>query len=130
MNFELSLNGFGIIDDANATYYALDNLIDGTGTSNFVLYNRNWTYLTYKTMPIYIPFSIQSISNELFIAAKNGIYKTDKYLNLVKSYNRPSADYSSIYHNLSSDILYVASLSSVIKKSITDFRSAKKFFFC
>ncbi len=100
-----TLYGFGIIDDANATYYALDNF--NSTNSNFVLYNRNWTYLTYITMPIYNPISIQSINNELYITAQDGIFKTDKSLNLVKSYNRTGAYYSSIYHNSTCDILYV-----------------------
>jgi hypothetical protein len=99
-----SLLGFGIID-ANETYYALDDL--NSTHSNFVLYNRNWTYLTYKTMPINRPYSIQSINNELFIAANDGIYKTDKYLNLVSSYIKGGALYTNIYHNYTSDILYV-----------------------
>ncbi len=96
--------GFGIIDE---TYYALDNI--NNTHSNFVLYNRNWTYLTYKTMPIYKPYSILSINNELFITAYNGIYKSDKFLNIVKSYIRAGAVYKSIYHNNTTDILYVAS---------------------
>ncbi len=63
-------------------------------------------------MPIYNPYSIQSISNELFITADNGIYKTDKSLNIVNSYIRTNAGYRGIYHNSTSDILYVASYSS------------------
>jgi hypothetical protein len=102
--------GFGIIDDANETYYVLDNL--NSTHSNFVLYNRNWTYLTYKTIPICRPYSIQSINNEIFIAAVDGIYKSDKSFNLVNSYIRTSADYTSIYYNSTSDILYVDSFGS------------------
>jgi hypothetical protein len=105
-----TLYGFGLIDDANETYYALDHI--NSTHCNFVLYDRNWTYLTYKTMPIYVPYSIISINNELFITAYNGIYKSDKYLNLVKSYTRISADYTRIYHNHTTDILYVASYGS------------------
>jgi hypothetical protein len=104
-----SLNGFGIIDNENETYYALDPL--NSTHSNFVVYNRKWTYLTYKTMPIFGPFSIVTINNELFIIANEGIYKTDNSLNLVKSFNRTRALYTSIYHNSTSDILYVASYS-------------------
>jgi hypothetical protein len=108
MNFNLF--GFGIIDDANETYYVLDEL--NTTHSNFVLYNRNWIYLTYITMPIIMPFSIISINNELFITGAHGIYKTDKSFNLVETYIRLYAYYSSIYHNSTSDILYVASQGS------------------
>ncbi len=96
--FDCNLWGFGMIDDANGTYYALDYLFDGTN-SNFVLYNRNWTYLTYKNMPIDVPTSITSIKNELFVAAKGGIYKLDKSLNIVKSYLTESF-YIGIYHQL------------------------------
>jgi hypothetical protein len=59
-------------------------------------------------MPIYTPFMIISIRNELIIAAQDGMYKTDKSLNLIKSYIRSGAYYTSIYHNYTSDILYVA----------------------
>ncbi len=104
------LYGFGIIDDANATYYALDNI--NSTHSNFVLYDRNWTYLTHKTMPIYLPYSIQSINNELFIAAFNGIYRIDKYFNFVGSYNKTGAVYKGIYHNYTTDILYVVRAGS------------------
>jgi hypothetical protein len=88
-----ALYGFGIIDDANETYYVLDNL--NSTHSNFVLYNRNWIYLTYITMPIIMPFSIISINNELFITGAHGIYKTDKSFNLVETYIRLYAYYSS-----------------------------------
>ncbi len=60
-------------------------------------------------MPIYYPTSIISIYNELFITAQDGIYKSDKSFNIVKFYNRTGARYTSIYHNSTSDILYVAS---------------------
>jgi hypothetical protein len=63
-------------------------------------------------MPINRPYSIQSINNELFIAAFDGIYKLDKSFSLVKYYNRTSSVYTSIYHNRTSDILYVASFGS------------------
>jgi hypothetical protein len=63
-------------------------------------------------VPISLPYSIISISNELFITGSNGIYKTDKSFNLVDSYIRTNAAYRRIYHNYTSDILYVASLSS------------------
>jgi hypothetical protein len=101
------LTGFGIIDDVNGTYYAFDNF--NSTHSNFVLYSRNWTYLTYKTMPIYVPYSIISINNNLFITGNDGIYKTDKSFNLVGSYIRTGAWYTNIYYNSTSDILYVAS---------------------
>jgi hypothetical protein len=104
------LYGFGIIDDLNETYYALDNLNETH--SNFVLYNRNWAYLTYKTMSIYAPYSIISINDELFISAQDGMYKSDNSLNLAESYIRIGACYTSIYHNSTSDILYVASLAN------------------
>jgi hypothetical protein len=102
------LYGLGKIDDANATYYILDYLNDGTN-SNIVLYNRNWTYLTYKTLPIYLAYSIISIENELYIAANNGIYKTDKSLIIVNTYIRTGVGYTIIYHNQTSDIIYVTS---------------------
>jgi hypothetical protein len=104
------LYGFSIIDDANATYYALDDLNDGIN-SNFVLYDRNWTYLTYKTLFIYLPVSIISFNNELFITGNDGIYKTDKSLNIVGSYISTGAEYTGIYYNSTSDNLYVASYS-------------------
>jgi hypothetical protein len=53
-------------------------------------------------MSIYRPFSIISIENELIITAQDGIYKTDKFLNLVKSYIRTGARFTSIYYNSTS----------------------------
>ncbi len=104
------MHGLGIIYSANETYYALDEL--NSTHSNFVLYNRNWTYLTYKTVPIYYPISIISIYNESFITGNDGIYKTDKFLTIVQSYIRTGAVYRCIYHNYTTDILYVASQNS------------------
>jgi hypothetical protein len=95
------------MDDANETYYALDYL-NGTN-SNFVLYNRNWTYLSYKTMPINYPISIIFINNEIFITGYDGIYKTYNSLNIVGYYNRTGAAYRRFYYNSTSDILYVSS---------------------
>jgi hypothetical protein len=63
--------------------------------------------LTYKSMLINVPYSILSINNEYFITGNNGIYKTDKYFNLVDSYISTGASYTSIYYNSTSDILYV-----------------------
>ncbi len=50
-----------------------------------------------------------SINNELFITADNGIFKTDKYLNIFESYIRINAGYRNFYYNHTSDILHVAS---------------------
>ncbi len=58
-------------------------------------------------MLINVPYSILSINNEYFITGNNGIYKTDKYFNLVDSYISTGASYTSIYYNSTSDILYV-----------------------
>jgi hypothetical protein len=63
-------------------------------------------------MAIPNPTSINSINNELFITTYNGIYKTDKSLNIVNSYIRTNAKYYNIYHNTTSDILYVTSQTS------------------
>jgi hypothetical protein len=63
-------------------------------------------------MPINRPYSIQSINNEIYIAAFDGIYKLDKSFSLVKYYNKTGFVYTSIYHNSTSDILYVASFGS------------------
>ncbi len=63
-------------------------------------------------MFIYRPYLILSINDELFITAYNGIYKTDNSLNLVESYIKTKASYRGIYHNSTSDILYIASLYS------------------
>jgi hypothetical protein len=71
--------------------------------------NRNWTYLSHKTMPIYVPISIKSIYNELFITGNDGIYKIDKSLNILESYSRTGALYSGIYYNSTADALYVTS---------------------
>jgi hypothetical protein len=62
-------------------------------------------------MSINGPVSIISINNELYITAEDGIYKKDKSLNVVNSYVRAGVVYVGIYHNSTSDILYVSSLS-------------------
>jgi hypothetical protein len=59
-------------------------------------------------MPIFGPISIVSINNEIFITADNAIYKSDKSLNLVKSYIRTGAWYRGIYYNYTADILYAS----------------------
>jgi hypothetical protein len=59
-------------------------------------------------MSIYNPISIIFINNEIFITGYDGIYKTDKSFNLVDSYISTGASYRCIYHNSTSDILYVA----------------------
>jgi hypothetical protein len=63
-------------------------------------------------MPINIPYSIQSINNELFITGTDGIYKLDKSFSLVKYYKRTGSVYTSIFHNQTADILYIASFGS------------------
>jgi hypothetical protein len=62
-------------------------------------------------MPIYSPYSIISIKNELFVAAKDGIFKTDNSLIIVGYYNRTGAGYRRFYYNYTDDILYVSSYS-------------------
>jgi hypothetical protein len=88
-------------------YYVLDVL--NTTQSNFVVYNPNWRYIKYKTMPINSASSIKSINNELFVTAYDGIYKIDKLLNILESYNRKNATYKGIYYNYTADAFYVTS---------------------
>jgi hypothetical protein len=60
-------------------------------------------------MTINLSFSIISIKNELYITAYDGLYKSDKSFNIVKSYIRSGARFTIIYYNSTSDILYAAS---------------------
>ncbi len=68
----------------------------------FVIKNHNFFY----------PYTIASINNELFITDNNGIYKTNKSLNILKSYIRTSSGYKGIFHNQTADIIYVANFYS------------------
>ena len=97
-----SLCGFGYLVDSNTTYYALDY-----NANRIVIYDENWQYLTFKNLTY--PAYMITVNNSLYIAAKNFIYKTDKYLNITKQYNSTSAGYHGLYYNSSSNTIYVAS---------------------
>ena len=100
MNF-ICLVGFGYLVDSNTTYYALD-----WSANRIIIFDSNWQYLTFKSLTY--PAYMITVNNSLYIAAKNFIYKTDKYLNITKQYNSTSAGYHGLYYNSSGNTIYVA----------------------
>jgi hypothetical protein len=95
---------FGIeeIVDINTTYYVVN-----FGSSHVVTYNEFWEYQTYKTLDGCA--LIKAIGDELYVAARDYIYKTDKNVNQIKSFANTGAVYRGLYYNKTCDCLFATS---------------------
>jgi hypothetical protein len=60
------------------------------------MFDENWEFKTVSSN-IAKPVFIKPVGNELFIAAENGVYKTDKDVNILASYTSSGAGYRGIF---------------------------------
>jgi hypothetical protein len=88
-----NLVGFGIMCDFNTSYY----VIDWIGNNIFLL-NDNCGYATNKEFSL--PAFMITVDTNLYITGSHNIWKTDKYLNVLHTYNRYAAGFRGIYFNL------------------------------
>ena len=79
------LSGFGMLIDSQTTYYIIDR-----DNSRIIIFDKNWKYASTKSIPY--PYSMITKNNYLYITSQYYIYKSDKFLNIIKQYpsNNPS----------------------------------------
>ncbi len=98
--------GFGMMIDFNVTYYVADFF----GNTIFIL-NDEWKYLTSKSFSN--PAYMITIDDNLYIICDSYLYKTDKYLNILNTYQPTSSpSYRGIYYNSTSRLIYTVGESS------------------
>ncbi len=70
------------------------------------MFNKNWEFLNIKNLakPVYM----EIVDNELYITGDHNIYKTDKNVNLIKTFTNTGAGYRGIYYNKTNNIFYIA----------------------
>ncbi len=88
-----------IVDNNVTSYYAVDFNAD-----SIVRFNENWEYLSNKTFVK--GCFIKLVENEFFISAGSGIIKTDKDLNIIKTFSSGIA-YRGLYYNETSKKFFV-----------------------
>ena len=93
------ITGFGMIVDFNTSYYVLD-------TETIFLLNDNYAYVTQKKFSL--PFYLVNTNSSLYITGDENMWKTDKYLNVLKTHTK-YASYRDIYLNSTENFIYVAS---------------------
>jgi hypothetical protein len=97
------LQGFGMMCDFNTSYYIIDLTTDTIFASN-----DNYGYITNKSFSE--PAFMIAINARVYITGAENIWKTDKYLNVLQTYNE-SGNYRGIYFNSTENLIYVASKS-------------------
>ena len=75
------------------------------------MFDENWEFKTVSSN-IAKPVFIKPVGNELFIAAENGVYKTDKDVNILASYTSSGAGYRGIFYLKATDHVVVANTAS------------------
>jgi hypothetical protein len=87
--------------DFNTSYYIID-----LSTDTIFVLNDNYGYITKKSFSE--PAFMIAINASLYITGDENIWKTDKNLNVLKTYNE-SGRYRGIYFNSTENLIYVAS---------------------
>ena len=90
-----------IVNSFNTSYYVNDYL-----ANTIYLLNDDYGYVTKKTFTS--PTYMVDINSNLYITGENNIWKTDKYLNVLITYNE-SGEYRGIHFNSTENLIYVAS---------------------
>ena len=92
--------GFTMIKSNKILYYVTDYNLD-----KIFAFDDDWNILFSKSFPkACYPIST---GNYLYITGDNKIWKTDSQLNILVQFNK-SFSYRGLYHNSTSDLLYVA----------------------
>jgi hypothetical protein len=103
------LYGFDFFVDSNVTYhYAINYNVPGS----ILKYSSDWEYLGIAPTTITWPVFIKTIDNDIYVAADNNVFKTDKNLTVVNSINFHANHFRGIYHDQSTDSIYVAAYNS------------------
>jgi hypothetical protein len=103
------LHGFDFFIDSNVTYHYAINY---NGPGCILKYSSDWEYLGMVTTTMTWPVYIKTIGNDIYIAADNTIFKTDKNLTVINSIDFFSYHFRGIYHDQSTDSIYVAAYNS------------------
>jgi hypothetical protein len=104
------LSGFGMLIDSQTSYYIMDS-----SNGRIIIFDKNWKYASTKS--ISSPYSMITRNNYLYITSDYYIYKTDKFLNVVKQYpsNNPNyMGFRGICYNSYDDYIYAASYNNLI----------------
>ena len=102
-------NGFGMFIDTESTFYYV---LDWAGSKVF-RYDDNWNFIEYKSYYSY-PFHMIVVNNSIYINGEK-IYKTDKYLNFIKSGGN-GGGLRGIYYNPENNNIYVAMCQNELKR--------------
>jgi DNA-binding beta-propeller fold protein YncE len=93
--------------------------------NSVLVFNEKWEYqknISFANNSL--AYAIE-IENELFFTGDNAVYKTDKSLNIINAfYNTGVSIFRGIYHNKTSDLIYVADFTtfnciSVFNRNLT-----------
>ena len=92
--------------DNHTTYYVSDNL-----KNKIYLLNDDWSYVNQASFNQ--PAYMLTVDKNIYIAANENIFKTDKNLNILKQYNHSGfiPSYRGIYHNSTNNLLFVTAAS-------------------
>ena len=113
--FKLLQGSGAIIDEVYSTSknYVLDSgnprySIDPS-KGKIIEFDENWQFRTYKTS-FYFPNRMISVNNtSLYITGYSNIYKTDSFLNIIKTYFSNGSDFTDLCFNPLSNSIFVVS---------------------
>jgi hypothetical protein len=97
--------GFAMMTDQSSTYYYFTSYSNNT----IFVFDDNWNYLYNK--PFSSPLSIVTAGSNFYITSSTNIHKTDKNLNINKTY-AINYLYSVIYYSQTSNLIYVGGYQS------------------
>ena len=88
---------------STSTFY----FVDYTPASPVIIYNQNFVYQSYKTLPVAYSYTLKYASSYFYLTANSAFYKTDMNFNLVTTYSL-NANYRAIAYDCINTIFYVA----------------------
>lgn len=105
----ISLRGFEqSVIGGNSKYYAIDSGV----SSRIVLFDQNWTYHSYHTLPYKFSYTAKYIGGYFYFSSLSYFYKTNINFFEINSHIRTGAEYRQFVYDPSSSRFYVASFSS------------------
>ena len=103
-----ALGGYEQVTIAGTTtYYVIDYY-----PSNLVIYNENWIYQSYKTLPLPLTYTLIYIGGYFYLSATSYFYKTDSNFNLLASNCISNVFYRGFDYDASLSLFYVASTAN------------------
>jgi hypothetical protein len=113
-NFIMLIDFETKVENNVTLYYAMDY-----GAKNIVRFNENWEYLSIKAIA---GCFIKLVENEFFLSSDSGILKTDKDLNIIKTFSSGTI-YRGLYYNESSKKIFGvkrdANLIEILNQNLT-----------